>query len=107
MTILAIDTTSQLGSIAITDSERVLEEVLLPSGDGYDHVLFGEIQSLLARNNLKLADIDGFASASGPGTFTGVRVGLTAAKGLAEAMSRKVAAVSNLKAMANWNIRDA
>jgi tRNA threonylcarbamoyladenosine biosynthesis protein TsaB len=106
MTILAIDTTSQLGSIAITDSERVLEEVLLPSGDGYDHVLFGEIQSLLARNNLKLADIDGFASASGPGTFTGVRVGLTAAKGLAEAMSRKVAAVSNLKAMANFGTRE-
>src|ERR1700722_7601115 len=106
MTILAIDTTSQLGSIAITDSERVLEEVLLPSGDGYDHVLFGEIQSLLARNNLKLAAIDGFASASGPGTFTGVRVGLTAVKGLAEAMSRKVAAVSNLKAMADFGTRE-
>jgi tRNA threonylcarbamoyladenosine biosynthesis protein TsaB len=49
---------------------------------------------------LRLADIDGFASASGPGTFTGVRVGLTAVKGLAEAMSRRVVAVSNLKAMA-------
>jgi tRNA threonylcarbamoyladenosine biosynthesis protein TsaB len=63
-------------------------------------VLFGEIEGLLARNGLKLADIDAFASASGPGTFTGVRIGLTAAKGLAEAMSRRVIAVSNLKAMA-------
>jgi tRNA threonylcarbamoyladenosine biosynthesis protein TsaB len=106
MTILAIDTTSRFGSIAITDGERVVEEVLLPSGDGYDHVLFVEIQSLLARNNLKLAAIDGFASASGPGTFTGVRVGLTAVKGLAEAMSCKVAAVSNLKAMADFGSRE-
>src|SRR3984957_601382 len=106
MTILAIDTTSRLGSIAITDGERVVEEVVLEPCDGFDHVLFGEIQSLLARNNLKLAAIDGFASASGPGTFTGVRVGLTAVKGLAEAMSRKVAAVSNLKAMADFGTRE-
>jgi tRNA threonylcarbamoyladenosine biosynthesis protein TsaB len=106
MTILAIDTTSRLGSIAITDGERVVEEVVLEPCDGFDHVLFGEIESLLARNNLKLAAIDGFASASGPGTFTGVRVGLTAVKGLAEAMSRKVAAVSNLKAMADFGTRE-
>jgi tRNA threonylcarbamoyladenosine biosynthesis protein TsaB len=106
MTILAIDTTSQLGSIAITDGERVIEEVVLQPGDGFDHILFGEIENLLARNNLKLADIDGFASASGPGTFTGVRVGLTAVKGLAEAMSRKVSAVSNLKAMADFGTRE-
>ena len=100
MKILSIDTTSELGSIAITDDERVIEETLLQSGDGFAHVLFGEIENLLARNNLKLADIEGFASASGPGTFTGVRVGLTAAKGLAEGTSRKVVAVSNLRAMA-------
>jgi tRNA threonylcarbamoyladenosine biosynthesis protein TsaB len=106
MTILAIDTTSRLGSIAITDGERVVEEVVLEPGDGFDDVLFGEIESLLARNNLKLAAIEGFASASGPGTFTGVRVGLTAVKGLAEAMSRKVAAVSNLKAMAYFGGRE-
>jgi tRNA threonylcarbamoyladenosine biosynthesis protein TsaB len=98
--ILAIDTTSELGSIAIVDGERVIEEVVLQRSDGFDHVLFGEIENLLARNKLRLCDIEGFASASGPGTFTGVRVGLTAVKGLAEAMSRKVVAVSNLRAMA-------
>jgi len=98
--ILAIDTTSELGSMAIVDGERVLEEVVLQHADGFDHVLFGEIEHVLARHNLRLSDIEGFASASGPGTFTGVRVGLTAVKGLAEAMSRKVVAVSNLRAMA-------
>lgn len=100
MKILAIDTTSDRGSIAITEGERVIEEGALQSGDGFAHVLFGEIESLLARHGLTLTDIDVFASASGPGTFTGVRVGLTAVKGLAEALSRKVVAVSNLKAMA-------
>lgn len=106
MKILAIDTTSELGSIAIADGERAIEEVVLESGDGFAHVLFGEIENLLARNNLRLADIDGFASASGPGTFTGVRVGLTAVKGLAEAMSRQVVAVSNLRAMAYFGALD-
>jgi tRNA threonylcarbamoyladenosine biosynthesis protein TsaB len=98
--ILAIDTTSEQGSIAITEGDLVVEEVALESGDGYAHVLFSAIENLLERHGMRLADIDGFASASGPGTFTGVRVGLTAVKGMAEAMGRKVVAVSNLKAIA-------
>ena len=106
MKILSIDTTSKLASIAISDGERVVEEIVLPSGDGFDDVLFGEIEKLLARHRLTLADIEGFASASGPGTFTGVRVGLAAAKGLAEALSRKVVAVSNLMAMAEFGTRE-
>lgn len=100
MIILAIDTSSEPGSIAITDDERLIEEAVLPPGDGFAHVVFGEIENLLARNHLRLGEIEVFASASGPGTFTGVRVGLAAVKGLAEAMSRKVVAVSNLRAMA-------
>jgi tRNA threonylcarbamoyladenosine biosynthesis protein TsaB len=104
--ILAMDTTGEPGSIAITDDERLIEEVVLQSCDGFAHVLFGEIENLLARNSLHLADVGGFASASGPGTFTGVRVGLTAVKGLAEALSRKVVAVSNLRAMAFFGMGD-
>ena len=106
MKIFAIDTTSHHGSIAISDGERVVEEVALPTGDGFDHILFAEIESLLKRHRLALTDIDAFASASGPGTFTGVRVGLTVVKGLAEATARKVIAVSNLKAMAWFGSRE-
>jgi len=106
MKVLAIDTTSERGSIAVTDGGRVIEELALAPGDGFAHILFGEIERLLTRNNLRLVDIGGFASASGPGTFTGVRVGLTAVKGLAEGMSRKVVAVSNLKAMAWFGTRE-
>ena len=72
------------------------------SPDGYAHVLFGEIEALLTRHGLSFADINVFAAAAGPGSFTGVRVGLTAVKGFAEATGRKVAAVSNLRAVASF-----
>ena len=77
-----------------------MEEVALYSPDGVSHVLFTEVEKLLARHAIALADIGGYASASGPGTFTGVRAGLTAVKGFAEALSKKVIGVSNLQAMA-------
>ena len=99
---LAIDTTSDLGSIALAEDSRVLEKVALHSADGFAHMLFGEIEQLLVRHKLKITDIEGFAAAAGPGAFTGVRVGLTAAKGLAEATARKVVAISNLQALASF-----
>ena len=106
MKILAIDATSERGSIALTDSDRVIEEVALRPADGFGHILFGEIEALLARHHVRISDVEGFAAACGPGTFTGVRMGLTAVKGLAEALSRKVVAVSNLKAMAWFGTGD-
>jgi len=103
--LLAIDTTSDFGSIALAEGDRVLEEVAMRSPDGYAHVMFPEIEALLVRHKLKITDIEGFAAAAGPGSFTGVRVGLTAAKGLAEATGRKVVAVSNLQAIASFGTR--
>jgi len=107
--LLAIDTTSEFGSLALfsagPEGARVLEEVALQSPDGYAHVMFPEIERLLARHGLKIKDVEGFAAAAGPGSFTGVRVGLAAAKGLAEATGRKVAAVSNLQAVASFGTR--
>jgi tRNA threonylcarbamoyladenosine biosynthesis protein TsaB len=98
--VLALDTTGESGSIALVEDGRLLEERPLSSPDGFAHILFGEIESLLAKHGLGLRDIDVFASASGPGSFTGVRVGLAAVKGLAEATGRKVIAISNLQALA-------
>lgn len=98
--ILAIDTTGEDGSIALVEGAAVVEERALFSRDGFAHVLFGEMEDLLARHALDWKSIDIFASASGPGAFTGVRVGLAAVKGLAEAAGRKVIAVSNLQALA-------
>lgn len=98
--ILALDTTGEHGSIALVEDGRVVEEVAMQSPDGFAHVLFGELDALLGRHRLSVGDIDMFASAAGPGSFTGVRVGLAAVKGLAEATGKRVAAVSNLRAVA-------
>jgi tRNA threonylcarbamoyl adenosine modification protein YeaZ len=98
--ILSIDTTSEFGSIALTGRDRVIEEVLLHSPDGFGHILFPQIEKLLARHGLSANQMDCFAAASGPGSFTGVRIGLAAAKGLGEAVSKPVVAVSNLRALA-------
>jgi len=103
--ILALDTTSEFGSIALSEGAHLINQVPLHSPEGFAHIVFGEIQTLLERHNLTLRDLDGFASASGPGSFTGVRIGLTAVKGLAEATGRRVIAVSNLRALASFGTR--
>lgn len=105
MILLALDTTGDFGSLAVAEDHRVLEEIELHSPQGFGHILFGEIDCLLKRHGLTLPDIGGYAAASGPGSFTGVRVGLTAATGLAEANHRRVVAVSNLQALASFGSR--
>ena len=88
--ILSLDTTSEFGSIALTGRDRVVEEFPIHSPDGFGHVLYGEIERLLRRHEVAIGEIECFAAAAGPGSFTGVRVGLTAAKGLAEAAGKRV-----------------
>jgi tRNA threonylcarbamoyladenosine biosynthesis protein TsaB len=98
--ILAVDTTHEAGSIALARGAEILEERALQSPSGFGHVIFCELRSLLARHGLGASDIELFAAASGPGSFTGVRVGLACIKGLAEATAKPAAAVSNLAALA-------
>ena len=98
--ILALDTTHEFGSMALLESRKVVEEVLLHSPDGFGHVLFEHLERLLDRNGRRVDQVECFAAAAGPGSFTGVRVGLACIKGLAEAVGRKVVTVSNLEALA-------
>jgi tRNA threonylcarbamoyladenosine biosynthesis protein TsaB len=96
--VLALDTTHEYGSIALGGRD----EVLLHAPNGFAHVLYPHLDEMLRRNGVALADIDCFAAASGPGSFTGVRVGLACVKGLAEAVGRPAVAVSNLQAVASF-----
>jgi tRNA threonylcarbamoyladenosine biosynthesis protein TsaB len=98
--ILAVDTTHEFGSLALLRGADTLEETLLHSPEGFGQILFGRLAELLSRHGSQTADVDCFAAASGPGSFTGVRIGLACVKGLAEATGRPVVAVSNLTAMA-------
>jgi tRNA threonylcarbamoyladenosine biosynthesis protein TsaB len=100
--ILSLDTTHEFGSIALLDGPQVLEEVLLHSPDGFGHVLFDHLARLLDRHGRRVDEMACFAAAAGPGSFTGVRVGLACVKGLAEASGRKVVAVSNLETLARF-----
>ena len=84
----------------MTGPGGLIEEAGLHAAQGFGLVLFDEIAALLGRHGLGVRDMECFASTSGPGSFTGVRVGLTAVKGLAEATGKPVVAVSNLQAMA-------
>jgi tRNA threonylcarbamoyladenosine biosynthesis protein TsaB len=97
--ILAVDTTHEYGSLALLRGPETVEEVLLHAPAGFAHVLYDHLGLLLARHGVKPDAIECFAAASGPGSFTGVRVGLACVKGLAEAAGRPAVAVSNLQAL--------
>jgi tRNA threonylcarbamoyladenosine biosynthesis protein TsaB len=100
VTTLALDTTTEFGSVALRTDGKLVGERHVHSSDGFAHVIFQQIEALLAESSQSVPEIDCFAAGAGPGSFTGVRVGLTAAKGLAEAWKKPVAAVSSLRALA-------
>lgn len=100
--IVALDTASEFGSLALVQDGVVVEEVALHSPEGFGHVLFPALERLMLRHGWKHESVTGYAAGSGPGSFTGVRVALAAVKGLAEAAGAKAAAVSNLQAMASY-----
>lgn len=96
--ILALDTTHEFGSLAVCRGDEVLEAVAMHAPTGFAHVLYAHLAQL--KTNLK--DVDCFSAASGPGSFTGVRVGLACIKGLAEAYAKPAVAVSNLQALSTF-----
>jgi len=100
--ILAVDTTSETGSVAIRSEGVDVAEVAIESKEGLAHLLFGGIERLLEQASIRVDEIDCFAAASGPGSFTGLRVGLSAVKGLAEATGKTAIGVSNLRAMSSF-----
>ncbi len=101
MRLLALDTTSQHGSVALLEDGQVVAAREIHEQDGYSAVIFGVITELLAHVGWALHDLDCLAGATGPGSFTGVRVCLTAVKGLAEAINKPALGVSNLQALAS------
>ena len=100
MLILAVDTSSPSGSIAVLRGEKVIGVVSTTTEETYSSRMFRQLDFLLAELRLTQNKFDLFAVNSGPGSFTGLRVGLTAAKGWAEAYSKPVGAISGLEAVA-------
>ncbi len=102
MLLLAVDTSGKNGSIALAriaaDTETL--EVVPLSGGTFSAQLVPQVAALLSRHGHTKLDLDGFVVASGPGSFTGLRVGLAAVKALAEVLRKPIAVVSLLEAVA-------
>ncbi len=99
--ILSLDTGSPSGSVAILRDEITLGVISTRAEENYSSRIFRHLEFLLGDLTLKLADFDLFAVSAGPGSFTGLRVGLTAAKGWAEVYRKPVVGLSALEAVAS------
>jgi tRNA threonylcarbamoyladenosine biosynthesis protein TsaB len=98
--ILALDTSSNTGSLAVLRDEKLIGLVSTLGEETYSSRMFRHLEFLLQELSLKLEQFDLFAVSAGPGSFTGLRVGLVAAKGWAEVYSKPAAGVSVLEAIA-------
>ena len=97
--ILALDTSSPAGSIAVLRDDKVIGVVSTWAGEIYSSRMFRHLDFILRELSLGVEQIDVFAVAAGPGSFTGLRVGLAAVKGWAEVFGKPIAAVSGLEAV--------
>ncbi len=101
MRLLAIETSSQLGGLAVMDSkEGLVAECRLNVQASHSETLMEEVHHILARARTTAMDLDVIAVSAGPGAFTGLRVGLGTAKGIAFASGARVVSVPTLEAYA-------
>jgi len=102
MKILAIETSTMLGGVAVMDESSLIVESRLNVKSTHSERLMTEIEHCLKQSGLKIADIDVFSVATGPGSFTGLRIGLSAVKGFSYATGKSAVSVPTLEAFA-WN----
>jgi tRNA threonylcarbamoyladenosine biosynthesis protein TsaB len=103
MILLAVDSSGRDGSLALARAGESAIEILAVvnlDGGNFSAQLVPQTAALLAQHDLTQRDLDGFAVTVGPGSFTGLRVGIAAIKGLSEALGKPIAAVSRLEAVA-------
>ena len=100
MRVLAVDTSSEYGSVSATDGGEVIGEIRLASSIQHSERLFHSIEFLLRYLPFRLHDIDIFAAACGPGSFTGLRIGIAAMEGFAAANGKRGTGVTTLRALA-------
>jgi tRNA threonylcarbamoyladenosine biosynthesis protein TsaB len=104
MRVLGIDTSTSCGSIGLIVDERILCEYSLEGKASHSERILKTIDRVLEDSGFSIGDIDGFVISIGPGSFTGLRIGVSAVKGLAFATGKPVAGVSTLDALAQ-NVR--
>jgi tRNA threonylcarbamoyladenosine biosynthesis protein TsaB len=100
MKILAIESSSKAASVAVTEDRTLLAQYFQQTGLTHSRTLLQMAEDLLKTSGIRLRDLDAIAVASGPGSFTGIRIGVSAAIGLAWGADLPVCGVSTLEAMA-------
>jgi tRNA threonylcarbamoyladenosine biosynthesis protein TsaB len=100
MRVLALDTTTAAGSVAIVDDDSVLLEEIGDSTRSHAERLPGDILRVVERCGIAIGSLDLYAIAAGPGTFTGLRIGIATIQGLAFVSGKRVVPVSSLTALA-------
>jgi hypothetical protein len=103
MKVLAIDSSSVVAGVAILDGEQLVYEAYHHHKRNHSEILMPLIEEALLSCEMHPQDLDLFAVAGGPGSFTGLRIGVSIIKGLAQALERPVVSVPTLDALA-WNI---
>jgi tRNA threonylcarbamoyladenosine biosynthesis protein TsaB len=98
--ILAVETATLAGSIAIARGAEVIGSSISDPAISHSNTLLADLDRLLAETAIKLQDIDLFAVAAGPGSFTGLRIGIATIKALTVTLERPSAAIPTLQAVA-------
>lgn len=105
MKILALDTATKSCSVALTENGLLSAELTMLRDQTHSKHLMDLIDSVCEISGFGVGDVDGFAVTIGPGSFTGLRIGISTIKGLAHAVSKPVVGISSLKALA-WQCAD-
>jgi len=100
MIVLAFESSAKAASVALTDGSRIIAQSFLNCGLTHSETLLAMARDILKSTKYLAKDLDVVAAAHGPGSFTGVRIGIAAAEGFAWGASKPVCGVSTLKAMA-------
>ena len=100
MKILSVDSSAKTASVAVTDGEKLISECFVNAGLTHSRTLMPMVDNALTQADIKIEEIDAFCVNAGPGSFTGIRIGVAAVKGLALCNDKPCAGVSTLESAA-------
>ncbi|MDN5344784.1 MAG: tRNA threonylcarbamoyladenosine biosynthesis protein TsaB [Clostridia bacterium] len=102
MLVLGVDSSTQVAGVALMDDDRLVAELFFNTQKNHSQRLLPMLAAMLREVGVQVADLDGLAVSLGPGSFTGLRIGLATVKGLAHPAQKPVAGIPTLDSLA-WN----
>lgn len=105
MKILAIDSASDVCSVALLDNDNLIDEINLENGRTHSENLMPLVDEIIKRNDMDIKDVELLGCTVGPGSFTGIRIGVASIKPIAEVLNIKVASVTSLEVLSK-NVDD-